>query len=117
MGRLDVGQSVMVRDRAVLAVEAIEGTDQAILRAGELCRRGGFVVVKIAKPQQDKRFDVPTVGPRTIETMHAAGATALAIEAGRTILLDESATIALANRYGIAITSLVAPVSDGAFAG
>ncbi len=117
MGRLDVGQSVMVRDRAVLAVEAIEGTDQAILRAGELCRRGGFVVVKIAKPQQDKRFDVPTVGPRTIETMHAAGATALAIEAGRTILLDESVTIALANRYGIAITSLVAPVSDGAFAG
>ena len=69
MGRLDVGQSVMVRERAILAVEAMEGTDQAILRAGQLCRRGGFVVVKIAKPRQDMRFDVPTVGPSTIETM------------------------------------------------
>ena len=109
MGRLDVGQSVMIRERAVLAVEAIEGTDRAIARAGELCPRGGFVVVKVAKPQQDKRFDVPTVGTQTIEAMHAAGATALAIEAGRTILLDEAATIALAQRYRITIVSLVAP--------
>jgi UDP-2,3-diacylglucosamine hydrolase len=109
MGRLDVGQSVMVRERAVLAVEAVEGTDQAIARAGELCRRGGFVVVKVAKPQQDKRFDVPTVGTQTIETMYAAGATALAIEAGRTILLDEAETVARADKYGITITSLVAP--------
>jgi DUF1009 family protein len=109
MGRLDVGQSVMVCDRAVLAVEAIEGTDQAIARAGDLCRAGGFVVVKVAKPEQDRRFDVPTVGTRTIESMRAAGATALAIEAGRTILLDEAATIELANRYKIAITSLIAP--------
>ena len=109
MGRLDVGQSVMIRARAVLAVEAVEGTDQAIARAGELCRRGGFVVVKVAKPHQDKRFDVPTVGVQTIETMRAAGATALAIEAGRTILLDEAETVARADRYGIAITSLVAP--------
>ncbi|MFM8272381.1 MAG: LpxI family protein, partial [Gemmata sp.] len=76
MGRLDVGQSVMVRERAVLAVEAIEGTDQAILRAGDLCRRSAFVVVKVAKPEQDRRFDVPTVGTQTIETMRAAGATA-----------------------------------------
>ena len=68
MGRLDVGQSVAVKERAVLAVEAIEGTDRAILRAGELCRAGGFVVVKVAKPQQDMRFDVPTVGCSTIET-------------------------------------------------
>ena len=109
MGRLDVGQSVMVRERAVIAVEAIEGTDQAIARAGDLCRGAGFVVVKIAKPHQDKRFDVPTVGVRTIETMRAAGATALAIEAGRTILLDEAETVALAERHGITITSLVAP--------
>jgi UDP-2,3-diacylglucosamine hydrolase len=109
MGRLDVGQSVMVRERAVLAVEAIEGTDQAIARAGDLCRRAGFVVVKVAKPAQDKRFDVPTVGTRTIESMRAAGATALAIEAGRTILLDEAATVDLADRYGITIASLVAP--------
>lgn len=109
MGRLDVGQSVMVRERAVLAVEAIEGTDRAIARAGELCSRSGFVVVKVSKPEQDRRFDVPTVGTQTIETMRAAGATVLAIEAGRTILLDEAATIALAEKYGIAIASLVAP--------
>ena len=69
----------------------------------------GFVVVKVAKPDQDRRFDVPTVGTQTIETMRAAGATALAIEAGRTILFDEAATVALAEKYGIAITSLVAP--------
>lgn len=112
MGRLDVGQSVMVHERAVLAVEAIEGTDLAILRAGELCRKGGFVVVKVAKPEQDRRFDVPTVGTQTIETMRKAGATALAIEAGRTIVIDQAATVALAERYGIAITSLVAPAAD-----
>jgi DUF1009 family protein len=103
MGRLDVGQSVMVRNRAVLAVEAIEGTDQAILRAGGLCRRAAFVVVKVAKPDQDMRFDVPTVGTATIRQMHEAGATALAIEAGKTILLDEPETIALADCFGIAI--------------
>ncbi len=109
MGRLDVGQSVMVRERAVLAVEAIEGTDLAILRAGELCPKGGFVVVKVAKPEQDRRFDVPTVGTQTIETMRKAGATALAIEAGRTIVIDQAATVALAERYGITIASLVSP--------
>jgi DUF1009 family protein len=105
MGRLDVGQSVAVRDRSVLAVEAIEGTDRAILRAGELCRGGGFVVVKVAKPQQDMRFDVPTVGASTIETIRKAGGRVLAVEAGRTILLDEEATIALADRYGLSIVA------------
>jgi len=112
MGRLDVGQSVAVRERAVLAVEAIEGTDQAILRAGQLCPRGGFVVVKVAKPQQDMRFDVPTVGSATIETMRRAGARVLAIEAGKTILLDEEQTVALADRYGLTIVSL--PGTPGA---
>jgi DUF1009 family protein len=106
MGRIDVGQSVMVRDRVVLAVEAIEGTDRAIQRAGELCKVRGFVVVKVAKPQQDMRFDVPTIGVSTIETMYKSGAKVLAIEAGKTIILDELQTIALANRYGIAITAL-----------
>jgi DUF1009 family protein len=106
MGDLDVGQSVMVRERAVLAVEAIEGTDLAIRRAGDLCGRSGFAVVKVAKPKQDMRFDVPTVGTTTIETMHAAGATVLAIEADRTILLDEARTVALADRYGIAIAAV-----------
>ncbi len=106
MGRLDVGQSVAVKERAVLAVEAIEGTDRAIARAGELCRVGGFVVVKVAKPQQDMRFDVPTVGCSTIETMHRAGGRVLAIEAGKTILIDQDQTVALANRYGISIVAL-----------
>jgi DUF1009 family protein len=105
MGRLDVGQSVSVKDRAVLAVEAIEGTDRAIGRAGELCRAGDFVVVKVAKPQQDMRFDVPTVGCMTIEAMHQSRARVLAIEAGKTIILDEAATIALADRYGISIVA------------
>src|SRR5205823_5984412 len=81
MGRLDIGQSVAVKERAVLAVEAIEGTDRAILRAGELCRAGGFVVVKVAKPQQDMRFDVPTIGRSTIENMHTHGRRVSAIEA------------------------------------
>jgi DUF1009 family protein len=106
MGRLDVGQSVAVKERAVLAVEAIEGTDQAIARAGELCRSGGFVVVKVAKPQQDMRFDVPTVGCSTIETMYRSGGHVLAIEAGKTIVLDEADTIALADRYSISIMAL-----------
>jgi DUF1009 family protein len=106
MGRLDVGQSVAVKEKTVLAVEAIEGTDQAIRRAGELCRAGGFVVVKVAKPQQDMRFDVPTIGCTTIETMHRAGGRVLAIEAGKTILLDEADTLALADRHGITVLAL-----------
>ncbi len=106
MGRLDVGQSVAVRDCATLAVEAIEGTDRAIERAGQLCRLGGFVVVKVAKPQQDVRFDVPTVGPNTIRTLHKAGGTVLAIEAHKTILLDESETLGLANELGISVVAV-----------
>ena len=106
MGRLDIGQSVMVRDRAVIAVEAIEGTDKCIERAGELCAGGEFVVVKVAKPNQDMRFDVPTVGRQTIETMKKAGAKVLAIEAGKTILLDEPDTLALADRYGMTVMAI-----------
>jgi DUF1009 family protein len=106
MGRLDVGQSVAVKERAVLAVEAIEGTDRAIARAGDLCPRGGFVVVKVAKPSQDMRFDVPTVGTTTIETMHRAGGRVLAIETGKTIILDETKTVGLADRYRISIVAI-----------
>src|SRR5690606_36684383 len=69
MGRLDVGQSVAVKGRAVIAVEAVEGTDECILRAGQLCPQGGFTVVTVAKPQQDMRFDVPTVGVGTIQSL------------------------------------------------
>jgi DUF1009 family protein len=106
MGRLDVGQSVSVKDLNVLAVEAIEGTDAAILRAGGLCRARGFVVVKVAKPHQDMRFDVPTVGTSTIEKMHEVGGRVLAIEADRTIVLDQEQVVALANKYGISIVAL-----------
>jgi DUF1009 family protein len=106
MGRLDVGQSVAVKDRAVMAVEAIEGTDACIVRAGELCKTGGFTVVKVAKPQQDMRFDVPTIGVGTMESMVAAGGKVLAVEAGRTIIVDEPAVLSYANRHKIAIVSL-----------
>jgi DUF1009 family protein len=106
MGRLDVGQSVAVKDRTALAVEAIEGTDRAITRAGELCRAGGFVVVKVSKPQQDMRFDVPTVGCSTVETLYRARGRVLAVEAGKTIVLDQDQTVALADRYGITIVAL-----------
>ena len=105
MGRLDVGQSVAIKEKAVLAVEAIEGTDKAIVRAGELCRSGNFVVVKVAKPHQDMRFDVPTIGVSTIETMVRAGARVLAIEAGKTIVIDEKDTFALADRHGITVVA------------
>ncbi len=106
MGRLDVGQSVMVKDTAVLAIEAIEGTDGCIRRAGELCRKGGFTVVKVAKPQQDMRFDVPTIGMQTIHTMHEAGAKVLAVESEKTIVLDQEAVLRLADQYGISIVAL-----------
>ncbi len=103
MGRLDIGQSVAVKGRAVIAVEAVEGTDACIRRAGELCPQGGFTVVKVAKPQQDMRFDVPTIGIGTIESLAAAGASVLAIEAGKTIVVDQTEVVALADRHGLAI--------------
>ena len=106
MGRLDVGQSVAVKEQAVLAVEAIEGTDRCIERAGQFCRAGGWALVKVAKPQQDMRFDVPTIGVTTVENLHRSGARVLAIEAGKTILLDQPEVIALANRYGLSIVAL-----------
>jgi UDP-2,3-diacylglucosamine hydrolase len=106
LGRLDVGQSVAVKGGTALAVEAIEGTDQCIRRAGELCRAGGFTVVKVAKPQQDMRFDVPTIGLGTLETMVAAGATCLAVEEGRTIIVDRDETIRFANEHKLAIVAI-----------
>ena len=108
MGRLDIGQSVVVKDQAVMAVEAIEGTDECIKRAGILCESGGFTVVKVAKPDQDMRFDVPTIGVGTIETMKAAGGRVLAIEAEKTIVLDRENTIQRANQLGIKIVAVKA---------
>ncbi len=112
MGRLDIGQSIAVSDCAVIAVEAIEGTDECIRRAGVLCRKGGFTVVKVAKPQQDMRFDVPTIGLQTIQTMYESGGRVLALESGRTILLDRDEVTELADKLGIAIVSLNANESQ-----
>ena len=106
MGRLDVGQSVAVKEEAALAVEAIEGTDRCIERAGQLCRAGGWTLVKVAKPQQDMRFDVPTIGTSTVENLHKAGARVLAIEAHKTIVIDQPDVIERANRYGLTIVAL-----------
>jgi DUF1009 family protein len=106
MGRLDIGQTVVVNDTAVIAVEAIEGTDRCIKRAGELCRRGGFTVVKVAKPHQDMRFDVPTVGVETIKTMHESGGKVLAIESGMTIMINPQEVASLADKFGIAIVAV-----------
>jgi UDP-2,3-diacylglucosamine hydrolase len=106
MGRLDVGQSVAVKDRAPLAVEAVEGTDQCIRRAGTLCKAGGFTVVKVAKPQQDMRFDVPTIGIGTLQTMVEAGGRVLAVEAGRTIIIDESQFVEFADRHRLTVVAL-----------
>ncbi len=106
VGGLDIGQSITVRDQIVLGVEAIEGTDALIARTGQLCPRGGFTLVKVAKPQQDMRFDVPTIGLRTIQQMHRAGGKVIAIEADRTILVDRQATLDYANDHGIVIVAL-----------
>jgi len=106
LARLDVGQTVLVKERAVIAVEAIEGTDAAIRRAGELCRRGGFSLVKVARPAQDMRFDVPTIGPGTVDALARAGGVAIGYEAGRTLVLDVAETIARANARGIAVLGL-----------
>src|SRR5205085_6844302 len=107
MGRLDVGQSVAVKEKAALAVEAIEGTDRCIERAGQLCRAGGWTLVKVAKPQQDMRFDVPTIGTSTIENLLKVGARVLAIEAEKTIVVDQPDVIALADRYGLVIVAII----------
>lgn len=105
IGGLDIGQTVVVKDLAVLAVEAIEGTDACILRGGAL-GVGQAVVVKVAKPQQDARFDVPAVGVKTLESMLNAGAKALAIEAGRTLLVDREKVIQIADENGITILAM-----------
>ena len=106
MGRLDIGQSIAVKELEVIAVEAIEGTDLMIERAGQLCRQGGWAMIKVAKPDQDMRFDVPTVGPDTIANLKANGAKMLVIEAGKTLIVDREKMIADADSAGIVIYSL-----------
>lgn len=111
-GQLDVGQGVVVEGGVVLAVEAIEGTDEAIRRAGAFAR-GAAVVVKAAKRGQDMRFDVPAVGPGTIEAMRAAGARTLAVEAGAAIVLEGEKMAELSIRHGVGVVGCDA---DGSFA-
>lgn len=105
LGRLDIGQTVVIKNRAVMALEAIEGTDACIER-GSLLAHGGAVVAKVSKPQQDNRFDVPTVGYHTVEQMAKFGATALAIEAGKTLLVEREQMISFADEKGISIVAL-----------
>ena len=105
IGPLDIGQCVVIKDRVVVAVEAVEGTDEAILRGGKLAGKGA-VVVKRTKPHQDLRFDLPAVGPRTIEQMVIVQATVLAVEAGRTVLLDREELLEQARQQRIAIVGI-----------
>lgn len=106
MNDLDIGQAIAVRNRDVIAVEAIEGTDAMIRRAGELCRGGGWVLLKGPKPDKDMRFDVPTVGVQTIHMLKAAGARVLALAAGKVILADKPAVLKAANEADIAVVGV-----------
>jgi UDP-2,3-diacylglucosamine hydrolase len=106
LAALDVGQTVVVADRACLALEAMEGTDAAIERAATLSNGRRLAVVKVSKPRQDMRFDVPVVGPRTIEVMEQCNARALAVDSGKTLLFDRQVLLDRANRAGISILGL-----------
>ena len=104
LGRLDIGQCVVVRNKTVLALEAIDGTDETILRGGKIAREKA-VVVKVSKPQQDLRFDVPSVGLDTVKVMSQVRASVLAIEAGKTLMFDKPEMISHADKEGISIIS------------
>ncbi len=106
VGRLDIGQAIAVREREIFAVEAIEGTAEMIQRAGTLCKKGGWTLLKAAKPNQDLRFDMPCVGPDTIRDLHRHKAACLAVEKERTILIDKPDTLALADKLGIAVVGI-----------
>ncbi len=103
MGRLDVGQSVAVFCKDVIAVEAIEGTDAMIARVGQLCKAGGWTLVKTAKPNQDMRFDVPTIGATTVQRVADARGKVIVVEADKTLILEREKTVELANKLGIVI--------------
>jgi DUF1009 family protein len=103
ISRLDIGQAIAVLDRDVLAVEALEGTNAMIERAGALCRKGGWICIKVSNKNQDMRLDVPTVGATTIEKLHEMRASCLVLEPGKTIILEKPRVLELADRHGIAI--------------
>ena len=106
LGRLDLGQTVVVKDRAVVALEAMEGTDEAIARGARIAGPG-VVVVKMAKPRQDMRFDVPVAGERTLQALSDARAAVLAVEAGKTLLLDKPRFLARAKDLGLVVVGVV----------
>jgi hypothetical protein len=103
---MDLGQTIVVRDRAVVAVEAMEGTDAVILRAGELVSRKNLTVIKVSKPKQDMRFDIPVIGLTTLDTMIRSGATALVVDAGRTLVFDREEFVRRADEHGVAVAAL-----------
>lgn len=105
IGKLDVGQSVVIKDKMIMAVEAIEGTDKCIRRGCKLAKRGACIV-KVAKPEQDKRFDIPAIGLKTLKTMHRYKAQLIAVEAGETIIVDQEKTIQYADKHGIVIMAV-----------
>ena len=117
IAKMDIGQTVVISDRACVAVEAMEGTDEVIARAARIAAGKPLVVVKVSKPAQDMRFDVPVVGLPTVEQMRSAGATALAVDAGRTLLFDRTKLIEAADAAGIAVQAFppasVAEPEDG----
>ncbi len=108
---MDIGQALAVKEREIIAVEAIEGTDRLIARAGELCPQGGWTLLKIAKPNQDMRFDVPTIGPTTIENLHQARAAGIVVEAGKTIILQREQTLARAAALRIVVIGRADPAA------
>lgn len=103
LGELDIGQAIAVREREVIAVEAIEGTAEMIQRAGRHCKAGGWTLIKTSKPQQDLRFDVPCVGPETVRDLAENGGTCLVVEAGKTIIIDKPKTLELADELRICV--------------
>jgi hypothetical protein len=107
LARMDLGQTAVVKDRAAVALEAMEGTDETIRRAGRIAGPGTSVV-KVAKPRQDMRFDVPVVGGGTIDAMREAGARVLAIDAGRTLVVDKAEVLAAADAAGIVMVGMAA---------
>ena len=103
LAELDIGQAVAVKEREVIAVEAMEGTAEMIIRTGQLCKAGGWTLIKVSKPNQDMRFDVPCVGPETIKNLAENGGKCLVVEAEKTIIIDKPETVASANKLGITI--------------
>lgn len=103
VGRLDIGQAIAVKEREIIAVEAIEGTAEMIVRAGQLCKKGGWTLLKSAKPKQDMRFDVPCIGPDTIESLAKNKACCVVVEKHKTIIIDKPKTLDLADKLGIAV--------------